>query len=183
MIHLNDYQRGLGRIRAHASSARFEFSAHSLEAHELLTATVGSVASKGTVARGFVASERHNVAMRPHHLQRAPIARSTFARFFYPPDVIVLAVRWYLRFSLSYRGIEELLAERGIERDRVDHTTPYLPVGGALHPAAGDAVRPARQGVGTCWQVDETYVKAAGQWTGWPQLKDRARQASCRASS
>jgi transposase, IS6 family len=49
-----------------------------------------------------------------------PIARSAFAGFWFPPDVIVLAVRWYLRFGLSYRDVEELLAERGIE---VDHVT------------------------------------------------------------
>jgi transposase, IS6 family len=60
--------------------------------------------------------------MRPHHAQTAPILRSAFARYFYPPDVIVLAVRWYLRFALSYRDLEELLAERGVE---VDHTTIY----------------------------------------------------------
>jgi IS6 family transposase len=35
--------------------------------------------------------------------------------FRFPPDVIVLAVRWYLRFGLSYRDVEELLAERGVE--------------------------------------------------------------------
>jgi transposase, IS6 family len=52
----------------------------------------------------------------------APIAGSAFAGFCFPPDVIVLAVRWYLRFSLSYRDVEELLAERGIE---VDHVTIY----------------------------------------------------------
>jgi transposase, IS6 family len=36
--------------------------------------------------------------------------------------VIVLAVRWYLRFGLSFRDVEELLAERGIQ---VDHVTVY----------------------------------------------------------
>jgi transposase-like protein len=36
--------------------------------------------------------------------------------------VIVLAVRWYLRFGLSYRDVEELLAERGVE---VDHVSVY----------------------------------------------------------
>jgi transposase-like protein len=60
--------------------------------------------------------------MRPRHLHPAPIRRSAFAGFCFPPDVIVLAVRWYLRFSLSYRDLEELLAERGIE---ADHTTIY----------------------------------------------------------
>jgi transposase-like protein len=47
-------------------------------------------------------------------------ARSAFAGFRFPADVIVLAVRWYLRCGLSYRDVEELLAERGIE---VDHVT------------------------------------------------------------
>jgi len=47
---------------------------------------------------------------------------SVFAGFRHPPEVIVLAVRWYLRFGLSYRDLEELLAERGIE---VDHVTLY----------------------------------------------------------
>jgi hypothetical protein len=45
-------------------------------------------------------------------------SRSAVAGFRFPPEVIVLAVRWYLRFGLSYRDVEELLAERGIE---VDH--------------------------------------------------------------
>ena len=52
----------------------------------------------------------------------APVPRSAFAGFRFPPDVIVLAVRWYLRFGLSCRDVEELLAERGIE---VDHITVY----------------------------------------------------------
>jgi len=52
----------------------------------------------------------------------APIVRSAFAGFHFPPDVIVLAVRWYLRFCLSYRDVEELLAERGVE---VDHVTVH----------------------------------------------------------
>jgi transposase, IS6 family len=47
---------------------------------------------------------------------------SVFAGFRFPPEIIVLAVRWYLRFGLSYRDVEELLAERGIE---VDHVTVY----------------------------------------------------------
>ena len=52
----------------------------------------------------------------------APVPRSAFAGFRFPPEVIVLAVRWYLRFGLSFRDVEELLAERGI---RVDHVTVY----------------------------------------------------------
>jgi transposase, IS6 family len=47
---------------------------------------------------------------------------SAFAGFQFPPDVITLAVRWYLRFGLSYRDVEELLAERGVA---VDHVTVF----------------------------------------------------------
>ena len=47
---------------------------------------------------------------------------SVFAGFRFPSAVISLAVRWYLRYGLSYRDVEELLAERGI---LVDHVTVY----------------------------------------------------------
>jgi transposase, IS6 family len=60
--------------------------------------------------------------MRTRRIRPDPIARSAFAGFCFPADVIVLAVRWYLRFGLSYRDAEERLAERGIE---VDHVTVY----------------------------------------------------------
>ena len=51
--------------------------------------------------------------------RRVPAARSSFAGFRFPPDVITLAVRWYLRYGLSYRDVEELLAERGITVDQL----------------------------------------------------------------
>ncbi len=54
--------------------------------------------------------------------QAAPIDRSAFTRYRFPSEIIMLAVRWYLRYGLSYRDVEELLAERGIE---VDHVTIY----------------------------------------------------------
>jgi IS6 family transposase len=58
--------------------------------------------------------------MRLAHRSRRSIApRSAFAGFRFPSDVIVLAVRWYLRFGLSYRDVEELLGERGVEVDHV----------------------------------------------------------------
>jgi IS6 family transposase len=52
----------------------------------------------------------------------APVSRSAFAGLGFPPDVIVLAVRWDLRFGLSHRDVEELLTERG---SKVDHGTVY----------------------------------------------------------
>ena len=56
-----------------------------------------------------------------------PVPRSSFAGFRFPPEVITVAVRWYLRYGLSYRDVEELLAERGIEVDRsiLVHTPRY----------------------------------------------------------
>src|SRR6266516_1752942 len=90
----------------------------------------------------------------------APIPRSAFAGFCFPSDVIVLAVRWYLSFALSYRDVEDLLAERGIE---VDHVTIYRWVQ-RFTPLLAEAARPCRHAVGDRWFVDETYVKVAGQW-------------------
>jgi transposase-like protein len=85
---------------------------------------------------------------------------SAFAGFRFPLDVIVLAVRWYLRFGLSYRDVEELLAERAIE---VDHVTIHRWVR-HFAPLPVDAARFARHRVGDRWHVDETYVKVAGRW-------------------
>jgi transposase-like protein len=95
-----------------------------------------------------------------HHPRRSIPPRSSFAGFRFPPDVIVLAVRWYLRFGLSYRDVEELLTERGVQ---VDHVTIYRWVQ-RFTPLLADAARPCRHLVGDRWQVDETYVKVAGQW-------------------
>jgi transposase-like protein len=94
------------------------------------------------------------------HPRPAPVPQSAFAGFRFPPDVIVLAVRWYLRFGLSYRDVEELLTERGVE---VDHVTVYRWVL-RFTPLLAEAARPCRHAVGDRWSVDETYVRVAGQW-------------------
>src|SRR5829696_8854383 len=99
--------------------------------------------------------------MRTAHRSRRSIPpRSTFAGFRFPSDVIVLAVRWYLRFGLSYRDLEELLTERGVE---VDHVTVYRWVLWFM-PQLAEAARLCRHAVGDRWSVDETYVRVAGQW-------------------
>jgi transposase, IS6 family len=85
---------------------------------------------------------------------------SGFAGFRFPPEVILIAVRWYLRYGLSYRDLEELLAERGIE---VDHVTLFRWVQ-RFTPLLIDAARPCRHSVGGHWFVDETYVKVSGSW-------------------
>ena len=86
--------------------------------------------------------------------------RSACAGYRFPPEVILLAVRWYLRYGLSYRDVEELLSERGID---VDHVTIYRWVQ-RFTPLLIDAARPCRHAVGGRWFVDETYVKVAGTW-------------------
>jgi transposase-like protein len=85
---------------------------------------------------------------------------SAFAGFRFPPEVILLAVRWYLRFGLSYRDVEEMLAERGFE---VDHVTLYRWVQ-RFAPLVAEAARPCRHAAGDRWWADETYVKIAGHW-------------------
>jgi transposase-like protein len=74
--------------------------------------------------------------------------------------VITVAVRSYLRYGLSYRDVEELLAERGVE---VDHVTVYRWVQ-RFTPLFADAARPLRHATGDRWFVDETYVKISGRW-------------------
>ncbi|MDQ6948330.1 MAG: DDE-type integrase/transposase/recombinase, partial [Actinomycetota bacterium] len=72
----------------------------------------------------------------------------------------MLAVRWYLHYGLSYRDLEEVLAERGVD---VDHVSIFRWVI-RFTPLLIDAARPCRHGVGDRWHVDETYVRVAGEW-------------------
>jgi transposase-like protein len=97
------------------------------------------------------------LSIRPR--RRLP-PRSAFAGFRFPAEVIVVAVRWYLRFNLSYRDVEELLLERGVE---VDHVSVYRWVQRFAPPLA-DAARFCRHAPGDRWHVDETYVRVNGVW-------------------
>ena len=83
---------------------------------------------------------------------------SAFTGFRFPREVIVLAVRWYLRYGLSYRDVEELLAERGVQ---VDHVTIYRWVQ-RFTPLLIDAARPCRHVPGDRWFVDETSWEGQG---------------------
>ncbi|MCA1710067.1 MAG: IS6 family transposase, partial [Actinobacteria bacterium] len=92
--------------------------------------------------------------------RRVSASRSSFAGFRFPPDVITVAVRWYLRYGLCYRDVEELLAERGVE---VDHVSVFRWVQ-RFTPLLIDSARPCRHTSGDRWFVDETYAKVAGRW-------------------
>jgi transposase-like protein len=86
---------------------------------------------------------------------------SIFAGFRFPPEVISVAVRWYLRYGLSYRDVEELLAERGVT---VDHVAVYRWVQ-RFTPEFIEAARPCRHAPGDRCFADGTYVKVSGRWT------------------
>ena len=78
----------------------------------------------------------------------------------FPPDIILMGVRWYVAYPLSYRHVEELLEERGVP---IDHATiqrwvvKYSPL---LEAAFHRRKRP----VWVSWRMDETYIKVKGQW-------------------
>ena len=93
-------------------------------------------------------------------IRRRSAVSPSFVGYRFPPDVILLAVRWYLRYGLSYRDVAEPLAERGVD---VDHVTIYRWVQ-RFTPLVIDAARPCRHSAGDRWFVDETYVKVAGVW-------------------
>ncbi len=75
--------------------------------------------------------------------------------------MIVLCVRWYLRYSLSYRDLEDMMAERGLS---VDHSTiarwvlRYAPI-------LNERVRRHLGSPNGSWRVDETYIRVGGKWT------------------
>ena len=76
------------------------------------------------------------------------------------PDVILLNVRWYCRYSLSYRDLQEMMAERGIE---VDHTTIFRWVQDYA-PELDQRIRPHLLATNDSWRVDETYSRIKGKW-------------------
>jgi hypothetical protein len=96
--------------------------------------------------------------------------RSAFAGFRFPPDVIMVAVRLYQPYNLSYRDVEELLLERGVE---ADHVTVFRWVQ-RFTSLLADAARFCRHAPGDRWFTDETHVKVKGT------LPNRRRRGSSR---
>src|SRR3984893_17054042 len=78
----------------------------------------------------------------------------------FEPEVILLAVGWYLRFSLSYRDVEELLAERGLH---ADHVTVWRWVQ-RYAPEMGRRLRSRLRPTNDSWRVGETYIRVKGKW-------------------
>jgi transposase-like protein len=74
--------------------------------------------------------------------------------------IILLCVRWYLRYSLTYRDLEEIMAERNLS---VDHVTIWRWVQ-RYAPVLNQRLRRELRARNRSWRVDETYVKVAGKW-------------------
>ena len=75
-------------------------------------------------------------------------------------DIILLCVRWYLRYPLSYRNLEEMMLERGLT---VDHSTVYRWVQ-AYAPELDKRCRSHLCPTNDSWRVDETYISVKGEW-------------------
>src|SRR5512135_1490933 len=86
--------------------------------------------------------------------------QSPFKWRHFEADIILLCVRWYLRYSLSYRDLEEMMAERGLS---IDHTTIYRWVQ-RYAPELDKRCRPHLKACNDSWRVDETYIKVKKVW-------------------
>jgi len=96
-----------------------------------------------------------------------------FKQRHFKQEVILMLVRWYVAYSLSYRDIEELAAERGL---KVDHSTVNRWV---IHysPQLEETFRKRyKRPVGISWRMDETYIKVKGQWVYLYRAVDKESQ-------
>jgi putative transposase len=115
---------------------------------------------------GFVA----NLHLRRFVLWSLPVlyggqrGRTTMAISFkgahFPQDIILMGVRWYVAYPLSYRHVEELMQERGV---LVDHATIQRWVV-KYSPLLEAAFHRRKRSVWLSWRMDETYIKVKGQW-------------------
>jgi IS6 family transposase len=88
------------------------------------------------------------------------ISSSPFKWRHFQPEIILCGVRWYLRYALSYRDVEELILERGL---RVDHTTVFRWVQ-RYAPELDKRSRPHLKATNDSYRVDETYIKIKKVW-------------------
>jgi len=90
----------------------------------------------------------------------------------YPKSVILHAVFFYLRYAVSYRDLEEILAERGVA---VDHATLNRWVV-KFAPLIAAQVQARKRSTACSWRMDETYIKVKGKWTYLYRAVDRDGQ-------
>jgi transposase-like protein len=90
----------------------------------------------------------------------------------FPKDVVLMGIRWYISYPLSYRHVEELMEERGI---KLDHATVNRWVV-KYSPALEAKFRKQKKSVGKSWRMDETYIKIKGQWVYYYRAVDKQGQ-------
>lgn len=90
----------------------------------------------------------------------------------YPKSVILYAVFFYVRYAVSYRDLEEILAERGVT---VDHATLNRWVV-TFAPLIADRAQARKRPTANSWRMDETYIKVKGRWTYLYRAVDRDGQ-------
>lgn len=95
--------------------------------------------------------------------------RINFSGRHYPSDIIMLALRYYLAYKLSYRDIEEIFAERNIH---FDHSTLNRWVI-KYAPQLEAKFRAKKRRVSSSWRMDETYIKVKGQWVYYYRAVDK----------
>jgi putative transposase len=78
----------------------------------------------------------------------------------FPKDIILFAVFFYVRYGVSYRDVEEIMEERGIN---VDHATLNRWVI-KYSPLIASVAKKNKRSVATSWRMDETYIKVKGEW-------------------
>src|SRR3984885_2362482 len=87
--------------------------------------------------------------------------RAAFRGRHFEAEIILVCVRWYLRFGLSFRNLEEIMAERSVS---VDHVTIWRWVQ-RYAPELNRHCRPELRRTNGSWRVDQTYLRVAGKWT------------------
>ncbi len=87
----------------------------------------------------------------------------------YPQDVILYAVFFYVRYAVSYRDLEEIMAERGVQ---VDHATLNRWVV-KYSPGIAKTAQQKKQPTAGSWRMDETYIKVKGKWTYYYRAIDK----------
>jgi putative transposase len=90
----------------------------------------------------------------------------------FPPEVILMGVRWYVAYPLSTRHVEELMEERGVE---LDHATMNRWVI-KYSPQLAEAFHRRKRPVWVSWRMDETDIKVKGQWRSLYRAVDKQGQ-------
>ncbi|QGP56932.1 Transposase IS66 family protein (plasmid) [Piscirickettsia salmonis] len=109
--------------------------------------------SRGFIVVAFCSAILH------HWMCKIPTEVATLTHF--KKDLIMMVIRWYVAYNLSYRDIEELMAERGIQ---VDHSTIHRWVVKYAPQLEEHFKKRYKRQPATRWHLDETYIKIKGQW-------------------